>query len=177
MNAVPSPAEVAAFWASVARNHASPNEQDRFGLPIVGPSLLSPASQWQEVTAKCEALARDAFAAIEGLLGMPEARRIFRKPLKRPRAARRQIHQETPNLLAQYDSEVAKNLTKKRGAARRVAKRRHPEDQLQEEHLAHQSRKLAADRKATQQAQQELEAFLKSFLPSLLEEATDIKGD
>ena len=179
MNVVPSPAEIAAFWASVARNYTFPNEEDRFGLPIVGPSLLSPASQWQEVTAKCEFLAQDVVGAIEGLLGMSEAGRIFDevlRALKGPQTGRAPNSSRNDELLAEYDFEVAKNPAKKRAAARRVAKRRH-QDPLDQEHLARHIRRLVANRTAAQQAQQEFDAFLKSFPPSLLQEATDIKGN
>jgi hypothetical protein len=177
MNAVPSPADIAAFWASAARNHEFPNEQDRFGLPMVGPSLLSPAGHRQEVTDKCQGLAQDAVAAVERLLGVHEARKIFRNALRTPKTGKAPNASRNRELLAKYDAEVAKNPAKKRGAVSVVAKREGPKELLAREHFARQIRRLVAARKEAEEAQQKLDAFLKSFPPSLLVEAADIKSD
>jgi hypothetical protein len=149
----------------------------RFGLPSVGPSLLSGQKEWQDVSTKCEAFAHDAVQAVESLLGMPRTRSIFFKALARPKTGKSPNLTRNLKLLAEYDSELAKNPGAKRQIARQMAKKKHPENLAAAESLAHHIRTLVVNRK---KAHQKLAALLTGLpltdLPStLLEEATDIK--
>jgi hypothetical protein len=145
-------------------------EQDRFGLPIWPPSLLSETADHRRARiAMVEALAVDLFRTAVAHLGRKEAQILFANVAKEHWKRGKQPNRErNKELLEMYDSAVGKAPKDIRSIPRLLAKKLHPDNPRSAPAAEKQIRRLVRDRARKLNA---MEEQYRQFPPSPLAQA------
>jgi hypothetical protein len=99
-----------------------PRSKDRFGIPMLLPSLLELDHQRRERAEAIEKIARDLFQTVVRHFGVRAARRLFREVAKAPPSGKQANEGLHYQLLQIYDAELARGRHSKKSLPGIIAK-------------------------------------------------------